>query len=313
MGDDVEQHRTVRDAPSDADLQRAIASVPGVAQASVTRSPRTGRSHLRLRLSPGEDAEAVSWSVAATLRERFSIALDPDAIRPVASVDAGTDEAERDLEHELVDGVPDARDDADADPDGVADVTGHVAGDSTDAATQGDVTSVDPGAAGDPSTDPLRLVQVDPAAERADVPEVPEVEGRTARPAIRNLDTQLDESDVRVVATLEHLGRPAHGDAVAVATSQGVLRAVAEATIAALRQLASGPLLAGVDRITMQGAADPPIVTVVVTLLTDRGEETLLGASIVRGDPERAVMRATLDALNRRTASMLELEGRASS
>jgi hypothetical protein len=69
-------------APSDAGLERAIALVPGVAAAYVRRSAASGSSRLRIRLAAGEDPRKVSWAVAATLRERFSIVLNPDDIRP---------------------------------------------------------------------------------------------------------------------------------------------------------------------------------------------------------------------------------------
>jgi hypothetical protein len=64
----------------------------------------------------------------------------------------------------------------------------------------------------------------------------------------------------------------------------------------------TSPLLIGIDRSEVEPAADPAHVLVAVTILADRGEEQLLGVSLVRGDAERAVVRATLDALNRRVS-----------
>jgi hypothetical protein len=39
--------------------------------------------------------------------------------------------------------------------------------------------------------------------------------------------------------------------------------------------------------------------------LTERGEEPFLGAALIHDDPDRAVMRATLDAVNRRVEPWL--------
>jgi hypothetical protein len=455
----MEVSEMARTTPTAAELERAIVSVPGVADATVHRDEDSGRSRLRLRLDPGEDADSISWSVAATLRERFGIALDPDAIRPVPSIgdeqpsDAASDPATPGTDPvRLVDTdiPPDPPSDEPAaagvasvhvsdEPDPVAggrppaisehrdwtsseladvevrrarraavgdqgravatveltatrerltaaatealraaadlDVPlavaavatsqGAVAVEPTDADGTADETAPEPtadlnaaadaevatGAAADAEGTDQRTAAVEAdvppataatagAGEEARAPVAPPpVPEQTAaatpeqtaaatpeqtaadspreprepsqpreervRAAIRHLDTQRDDADVRVTATLELEGRIGHGRAIAIPTSNGTMRAVAEATVAALRELVEERLLVGIDRITLHPSAEPSMATVVVTLLTDRGEETLLGGSIVRGDPERAVMRATLDALNRRIAPAL--------
>jgi hypothetical protein len=78
--------------PDDAEVERAIASVPGVTAATLRRDPDSGRTRLRLRLRAGEDAEQAAWSIAATLRERFGIALDPDSIRPISASESSDHE-----------------------------------------------------------------------------------------------------------------------------------------------------------------------------------------------------------------------------
>lgn len=134
-------------------------------------------------------------------------------------------------------------------------------------------------------------------------------DGYTAhRVLIRDLDTRIDLSDVRVTATLAFHDRVVSGVASAVPTRQGILRAVAEATVEAVCQLTQTRLTVGVDAVSASVSADPPIATVVVGVVTPGGEQPLLGASLVRNDPERAVMRATLDALNRRIAPWLAVE-----
>ncbi len=260
-------------SPSADELERAIRSVPGVAEVSVDRAPSTGRTRLRLRLRAGEDAGRVSWAVAATLRERFSIALDPEAIRPVIQ-------------------------DAPIPPPPPAEAMGHVAsGDETAELTDAEEPR-------EPETDPIRLVGEERATEaEASAPEPPP--SRDHRAVIRQLDTQRDEHDVRVTVSLEQAGRVVRGTALAVPTSRGVLRAVAEATVSALVELSDTRILVGIDRVEITPVGDPPTATVVLSLIADRGEETLLGASLVRGDTEHAVMRATLDAVNRRFEPLL--------
>jgi hypothetical protein len=369
----VEATESHQVAPTAAELERAIASVPGVAEAAVRRDDASGRSRLRLRLAPGEDAAAVSWAVAATLRERFGIALDPDAIRPLPAdapapaddgaaqrngpaphdapaqrngpaphetpahrngpaprPDAGSAAASEDpirlveeLSPDTAAGEPTAAElaetrerlsaaasaasaalaaaeDVEAPVAAAAAVLIHASLDDH----PDDDESVAASAAGPGArpADAAAPTEGDPVPARTSVPG----DGRSrGRAVIRHLDTQRDEVDVRVTATLELGGSVGHGRAVTVPTTSGVFRAIAEATVAALRELTGEQLLAGIDRITLHPTSEPSMVTVVVTLLTDRGEETLLGGSIVRGDPDRAVMRATLDALNRRVARLL--------
>ncbi len=260
-------------SPSADELERAIRSVPGVAEVSVDRTPSTGRTRLRLRLRAGEDAGRVSWAVAATLRERFSIALDPEAIRPVIQ-------------------------DAPIPPPPPAAAMGNVTGSD-------DPVEVPDAADGtEPDADPIHLVGEESDPDD-DVVAVEPSASRDHRAVIRQLDTQRDEHDVRVTVSLERAGRVVRGTALAVPTSRGVLRAVAEATVSALVELSNIRILVGIDRVEITPVGDPPTATVVLSLIADRGEETLLGVSLVRGDTEHAVMRATLDAVNRRFEPLL--------
>jgi hypothetical protein len=261
----------VHTTPGYTEVERAIRSVPGVAEASVVEAEDTGRGRLRIRLHPGEDAERVSWSVAATLRERFGIALDPEEIRPRMDDGASlngeahaSDEVHASDEDLVVEEVAETR----------TSRNGAVSGDSIGSEVRGDAT----------------IPTVGPAPVAVAAP---------ARAVIRDLASHKGEEGVVVTATLDVAGRVAIGRSTGVPTSRGLLRTIAQATVLALGELTGTRLRAEVDRVSL-GGADPTTVTVVVTLLSARGEELLLGASIVRDDIEHAVMRATLDALNRR-------------
>jgi hypothetical protein len=369
-GGDVEDSESSGAASRHAELERAIASVPGVTEARVTRSGSTGRSRLRIRLAPGEDAEAASWAIAATLRERFGIALDPDDIRPrvgpgdeegaapetVTAEEAAAGEAPVPQET-VAPAVASAETAPRAEVGSSGDRAEPARPETTDrsAGTDGNARSGEPARTAELIATRRRLADAvrdalagleQATAELATVPGAgtgtedgaPELSAVPAAPAddaavatqtdggpsaaalaqgdrsrfaserrarIRHLDTRVDTDDVRVTATLEHDGVAARGQAVGFPTSHGVLRAVAEATLAALRELAGPDLVIGLDRVGLELASTPSIATVVVSMIADRGEEQLLGSSIVRGDPERAVMRATLDACNRRVAAYL--------
>jgi hypothetical protein len=254
-----------------AELERALSSVPGIVAASVSVSEGTGRGRLRLRLAPGEDPDAIAWAVSATLRERFGIVLDPDTIRPRLDTERPST-------------------DAGVEPSGHAVTIGPPSGDTDEATSEGPARAAPPADVG-----PVSRVASELATSAS----------RRVRAAIRDLVTRQGERDVEVVATLEVAGQLGRATARSVPTRRGVWRAVAEATVGALEQLTGDHLRADVDRVVVHSHDDAPMATVVVTVLSDRGEETLLGASLLRDDPEAAVMRATLDALNRRVEPWL--------
>jgi hypothetical protein len=258
-------------SPRYDELERALSSVPGIVTASIAVSDETGRGRLRIRLAPGEDPDAVSWAVAATLRERFGIALDPETIRPRLDHESTDHES---TDHEAAGGEADT-------------VDGSSGAEAIRAGSNGDR----------PAHAPSPI----------DVAEAGIAGGSDARvrAAIRDLVTRQGDRGVEVTATLEVGDRRGRSVARAIPTRRGVWRAVAEATIGALGELTGDQLQAGVDRVAVSSQDDPAMATVLVSVLSDRGEETLLGASLVRDDPEGAVMRATLDALNRRVEPWL--------
>ena len=50
--------------------------------------------------------------------------------------------------------------------------------------------------------------------------------------------------------------------------------------------------------------AERPALVLLVALRTDKGDDLLTGSALLRSDPDRAVVAATLDAVNRRLASL---------
>ncbi len=127
----------------------------------------------------------------------------------------------------------------------------------------------------------------------------PDARGPAARPEISNLHTRHTTTGVNVIATLVHRGRLCHGTAVGSSSGQGRLRAVAEATVAALQIVADEPLPVGVDQIRWVDD-DPACVEIVVTWATGSSEEVLIGTAAVRDGVDGAVMQATLEALSPR-------------
>jgi len=312
--------------PDDAEVERAIASVPGVASAALRRDPDSGRTRLRLRLRAGEDAEQATWSIAATLRERFGIALDPASIRPVTG--GAPPEHEAPETDDIAAAVlpdrapPAAAGDAEAagDPDGAGPppapamplpgLTPPPAPRSATSAEPGhDVDGTDEADRGadeaDRGADEAGRGAAGPSGPAQEPSRGSDASRAAGRATIHRLDVERGAREVQATVALLRGEHAARGVARAVPTTRSILRAIAEATASALQQFMTAPLLIGIDRIEVEPTVDPAHVLVAVTILADRGEEQLLGVSLVRGDAERAVVRATLDALNRRVSPFL--------
>jgi hypothetical protein len=111
--------------------------------------------------------------------------------------------------------------------------------------------------------------------------------------------------DVTASVTLASAGRSATGECRGLASPSGVHRAVAVATLRAVEELVGGSVRVELEHLEITPMGTERTVVVLLTLLTAQGSEHLTGAAAVRDDVRQAVIRATLDALNRRLELLL--------
>lgn len=135
--------------------------------------------------------------------------------------------------------------------------------------------------------------------------EAPEPQSAGARPAIVRMHLVSSGLDVTAAVTLEHGGVTAVGSASATATLSGIHRAVALATLDAVEGLVTETVRFELDHLDVAQTGSDRTVIAGITLVTLRGTERLTGAAVVREDVRQAVIRATLDALNRRIEKLL--------
>jgi hypothetical protein len=145
-----------------------------------------------------------------------------------------------------------------------------------------------------------------PAAPAAELPErgVPAPRA-AARPSIARMHLVSSGLDVTASVTLSSGERTAVGEARGAASQSGVHRAVATATLRAVEDLVDGQVRFELDHLEITPMGSERTVVVALTLLTAKGSERLTGAAGVREDVRQAVIRATLDALNRRLEMLL--------
>ena len=94
------------------------------------------------------------------------------------------------------------------------------------------------------------------------------------------------------------------GSAGATATGAGPHRAVAAATARAAESALGDDVRLDGEAVDVLPVGQDQIGVVIVTLLTERGVDRLTGAALVRDDGRDTIVRATLDALNRRAETL---------
>jgi hypothetical protein len=322
------------------ELVAALLAVEGVAGASV-EPVGGGPGTLRLQLSAGTDEVRVAGAVNRMLRARFGLAVDADRVRvldeisPLPPVPAAVrlepppsetpaDEGDRHEGH-----APDGREhdghehEDDTPEDDTPEGDPRVAVEATDTmAHTGPAEVPQPATAQDPRT---AVSEPEGASHRRES-SLPEPGGavvtgsggavpirddptvQVARPgrlAIKRVELVSSGLGVAVTVSLARRGRTITGEAEGAATQTGVHRSVAAATLRAVESVAEGQARFDVEHIELTRNGPDQTVLVVLTMVTDRSTQRLSGASVVREDVRQAVVRAVLDAVNRRMEPML--------
>ncbi|MCU1677846.1 MAG: hypothetical protein JWM93_2604 [Frankiales bacterium] len=125
------------------------------------------------------------------------------------------------------------------------------------------------------------------------------------RPSIQRMHLVSSGLDVTATVTLGHNDMSASGECMGTATQTGVHRAVANATLRAVEGLLSHTVRFELEHVEVAPTGRERTAIVAVTMLGNGGGDRLTGAAAVREDPRQAVIRATLDAVNRRIERML--------
>lgn len=124
------------------------------------------------------------------------------------------------------------------------------------------------------------------------------------RPAIERVHLVASGLTVTANVTLSVASRTATGESTGTATQAGASRALATATLRVLESLVAGRARFEVDHVDTSTGSEPTVL-VTVTMVSTEGGERLIGVAGVRGDLRQSVIRATLDAVNRRVDQLL--------
>lgn len=281
---------------TEATLLDALRAVPGVAAAGIEPDDRAdGAGTLRLQLAPGADEIAVATSVNRVLREQFGLAVDANRVQVV-------EEALPPLSEPLV-----------SEREG-----------STDTVAGPPVTSEFDIATGEPVAPEMPRPTLTAVPGYRDEPVAPEAVETTVSELRADDDALLDTVPVRgariliqkmqlvsaglgvtTSVSLVWRAQTFTGESTAAATPSSVHRSVAMATLGAVEGVVGGRARFELEQLEVNQLGPDRAVVVVVSMLTRIGSERLTGVSVIREDVRQAVIRATLDALNRRIESLL--------
>jgi hypothetical protein len=114
------------------------------------------------------------------------------------------------------------------------------------------------------------------------------------------IQSQIEGRRATIRITLSAGDKEATGYAEGSAASTTRLRLVASAAIDALRQLDDGAEALDVDDASTMQVGSHEVVAVTLVHLDPPHEHELVGAALARRSPDVAVVRAVLDAVNRR-------------
>jgi len=136
---------------------------------------------------------------------------------------------------------------------------------------------------------------------RESLPDVPEaVRPSAARPRIVGINASVSGLQAAASVTLEIDGTEYIGMASGPASQTGRARQVALATLDAVSQYVSEGTTFALEDVAVVQLGREKVSVACITLVTAFGEQSFSGSALVRQNDSDSIVRATLDAINRR-------------
>lgn len=290
-----------------ADVVSVLRAVPGVADAEILPDEHGGPGTLRLQLALGADEVDVAMKVNRILGERFGLGVDAGRVQVVeealpnrgahVAATPAVQAAVADVEERI------AAVEAVAGPE-LTVVSSAAAATEPAAAPAPPVPPVPPVAPAQPAAERPAERPAERAAERAG--EGSAQPQRPPRLLISRMQLVSAQLGVAAEVSLTQGDRSYTGSADAAATATSVHRAVAQATLRAVEACIGSAARFELEHLQSTVLGADKAVVVEVSMITRHATERLTGISAVREDPRQAVIRATLDALNRRIETYLQ-------
>lgn len=127
-------------------------------------------------------------------------------------------------------------------------------------------------------------------------------EPRVCRPRIHSIDVSVSGLSASAAVTLEIDGEMHLGEATGPASQTGRERVLAQATLNAVDHFARGTHTLALEDVSIVRLGRQDVAVSCVTLMSSLGEQSFAGSALVRQHEKDSIVRATLDAINRRMA-----------
>ncbi|MBM7582760.1 hypothetical protein JOD02_001629 [Caldicoprobacter guelmensis] len=124
------------------------------------------------------------------------------------------------------------------------------------------------------------------------------------RLAIKSVSINMEDSRVEARVVLAKDDKAFEGTACGLNFTQGRFRALAEATINAIQQFLGGECMFSVMDIQKTAISGKPVCIVAISQVSDHTEGFLVGSAPIEHDENKAVVKAVLDALNRKLGKL---------
>jgi len=122
----------------------------------------------------------------------------------------------------------------------------------------------------------------------------------SVRPRLVSINSTVAGVQTQVAVTLEIAGTDFVGRAVGPNSQTGRQRLVADATLDAISQYGDGAYSFGLEDVSVVQLGKERVAVACVTLVSTLGEQSFAGSALVRQNEKDSIVRATLDAINRR-------------
>jgi len=126
-----------------------------------------------------------------------------------------------------------------------------------------------------------------------------------ARPRLLSVKHEVINKRAKVTVSLQYNGNEYEGIEEGPASRIGRLRLVASATLSAVEKITSGTHSFALEDITAINLGRDMVAVASVAILGLSGDETFAGCAIVKDDEREAIVRAVLDAVNRRLGFLI--------
>lgn len=124
--------------------------------------------------------------------------------------------------------------------------------------------------------------------------------GDAARARIVSINANVTGPHMTVTVALEIEGDTYTGEVAGPASQTGRLRLVAMATLDAIEQYAHGAYSFAMEDVSVIQLGRERVAVCCVTLVSPLGEQSFAGTALVRQNEKDSIVKATLDAINRR-------------